>query len=141
MLFSFADLLIIGVIWISFDELYQLIIGIEQQATMIKFGNRTSFFIVSMVIPLVHLMGIIEYFQPDFIDKHRSVLNKSGIFLCVFLIIVGFAGSVWMKSQVENAGYVYCRKASGVSALAKTLVYTKNMDICEDLVASKRKNR
>jgi protein-S-isoprenylcysteine O-methyltransferase Ste14 len=108
---------------------------------MIKFGNRTAFSVLCIVIPLVHLMGIIEYFWPNFINKHRSVLNKSGILICILLFIFGLAGSVWMKSKVQNAGYVYCRKASGVSALAKTLVYTKNMELCEELAASKRISR
>jgi hypothetical protein len=52
---------------------------------------------------------------------------------------VSFMISSWMKSHAENSGYIYCRNVSGVSALARTLVYTKSMDICEELVASKQK--
>lgn len=33
---------------------------------------------------------------------------------------------------------IIVEKASGVSALAKTLVYNRNMEICEDLVAGEK---
>lgn len=66
-------------------------------------------------------------------------MNQGAIVMLIALFVAGFAGSYWIQSQVENAGYVYCRNASGVSALARTLVYTKYMDICEEFVESKKR--
>ncbi len=140
-LFSLFDLLFLGGLWIAYHEVNQLFLSINNQTDIIKFGNRIGFFLVGFGIPIVHLAGIIEFFWPTFIKQNMRVLNFSGIILITILISAGFLGSIWMRSQVENAGYVYCRNASGISALAKTLVYTKNLEICEDLVASKRISR
>jgi len=68
-------------------------------------------------------------------------MNAGAIIMIIALFAAGFAGSFWFKSQVESAGYIYCREASGISALAKSLVYTKDMAICEDFVTAKYKHR
>jgi hypothetical protein len=135
-LFSIFELLFLAGILILYHEFGRIIQETNNQVDMIKFGNRISFLIVGIVIPIVHLIGIVEYFWPGYIKKNKHLLNLSLIAIGIALLVAGFSGSVWMKSKVENAGYVYCRNASGVSALARTLVYTKDMEICEELVAS-----
>ena len=137
--FSIFELLFLAGILILYHEFGRIVQETNNQVDMIKFGNRISFLIVGIVIPIVHLLGIVEYFCPGYIKKNKHLLNLSLIAIGIALLVTGFAGSVWIKSKVENAGYIYCRNASGVSALARTLVYTKNMEICEELVASKQK--
>ena len=68
-------------------------------------------------------------------------MNISLVVTVVAMLSAGFIISSWIKSRVESAGYIYCREASGISALAKSLVYTKDMAICEDLVTAKYKHR
>ncbi len=114
---------------------------ITNQVDSISIGNRDGFFILAIGFPLIYIFIIIEHFRPDFINKYKSFMNQGAIVMVIALLFAGFIGSSWIKSKVENAGYFYCRNASGISALAKTLVYTKNIDICEELVASKRKNQ
>ena len=59
--------------------------------------------------------------------------------MIAMVIVAGFAGSSLLTSKVENAGYVNCKRLSGAGAVSKTLVYTKDMRICEDLVEKKKK--
>jgi hypothetical protein len=108
---------------------------------MIRFSSRTGFLILGVGALLIHPLMIVEYFWPGYIKKNNMILSIGLIALAIALFATAFTGSEWIKSKVENAGYVYCRKASGASALAKTLVYTKNIDICDDLVESKRKRQ
>ena len=108
---------------------------------MIKFGNRFTFLVVGAVIPMLHIWGVAEYLWPTVIKNNTRIISCSLIAGLLILLSAGFAGSVWIKSKVENDGYVYCSAASGVSALAKSLVYTRNMGICEDLVRSNRHAR
>jgi hypothetical protein len=107
---------------------------------MISYGNRVGFFMVGIGFPLLHLLVMIEHFRPEVIQKYKRFLNSAVIAMVIILLGAGFVGSAWIQHRVENAGYVNCKKASGSSMLAKSLVYTKDMKICEDLAASKRKN-
>lgn len=75
------------------------------------------------------------------IEKYKKPVNYSIMGFVVALLVAGFAISSWLQSRAENAGYVHCRYISGVSALAKELVYTKEVQICEDLVAKARAER
>jgi hypothetical protein len=137
--FSIFELLFLAGILILYHEFGRIVQETNNQVDLIRFGNRISFLIVGIVIPIVHLLGIIEYFWPNYIKKNKYLLNLSLLAIGITLLVAGFAGSAWIKSKVENAGYIYCRNASGVSALARTLVFTKNMEICEEIVASKQK--
>ena len=105
---------------------------------MIQFSNRAGFFVLGFGFPPIHLFTIVDNARPGLFKKYIPIVNKSVVVLVAGLLVAGFASSSWIKSKVENAGYLYCRDASGVSALAKTLVYTKDLEICEDLVKIKK---
>ena len=92
---------------------------------------------MGLFLPPLHLLTIIEYFCPDFVHKRKRFLSRSIVVALIALLSAGIIGSSWIKYKVENAGYAYCRELSGVSALFRSLVYTKDMAICEDLVAAK----
>jgi hypothetical protein len=137
-LFIIDVFVISGVITFYYD-FNELVLKISNQVEVVRFSNRMGFFIVGMIAPLCHILGIVEYFKPEYIKQNHKILNISVVVVLVSLFAAAFTGSAWIKSKVENSGYTYCRKASGASALAKTLVYTKNMEICEEMVEAKRK--
>jgi hypothetical protein len=117
---------------------------IKNQVDILRFGNRDGFFIMGIVFPLMHFLVTVEQLCPDFmkrIEKHKKSVNYSIMGFIFALLIAGFAISSWLQSRAENAGYVHCRYVSGVSALAKTLVYTKEAQICKDLEAEARAER
>ncbi|MGD9009528.1 MAG: hypothetical protein PVG41_16500 [Desulfobacteraceae bacterium] len=117
---------------------------IKNQVDIIRFGNRDGFFVVGIGFPLMHLLIVMEQLCPDFIkriEKYKKPVNYSIMGFIFALLIAGFVMSSWLQSRAENAGYVHCRYVSGVSALAKTLVYTKEVQICEDLEAKARAER
>ncbi len=135
----FFDLLCFLGLWFGYHEIQRTLMYITNQADIIEFGNRVGFFIVGLIVPFGHIIAIVEYFNPELIKTYNRLLNYSTIVTFIILFGSGFIGSSWIKSRVENADYIYCSNASGVSALAKTLVYTRSIDICEELVKSKRK--
>lgn len=131
------DLFCLAFVWIGFSIFKGVIVKIADQVDFISFNSRASFFIAGIGFPVIHLIGIIEYFKPGFIKKHARKFNCSLIGFAIVLIAACIIGSSWIKSKVEDAGYVYCREASGVSALARSLVYAKDMETCEELAQSK----
>jgi hypothetical protein len=131
-------------LWVLYDNFRQTLMEIKNQVDILRFGNRDGFFIMGIVFPLMHFLVTIEQLYPDFIkriEKYKKPVNYSIMGFVVALLIAGFAISSWLQSRAENAGYVHCRYVSGVSALAKTLVYTKEAQICEDLEATARAER
>ena len=137
----FFDVLCIVGLWIGYDNIRQTLLEINAQVDILRIGNRDGFFIVGIIAPLLHILNLTGYVWPNFINKYQKLLNYSVIGLVVFSFGAGFAGSSWLKTRAENAGYVHCRYISGVSALAKTLVYTKNVTLCEELSAKARAGR
>ena len=133
-----GDILCIWGLWIGYHSLISVLSEIDYQIDIINFGSRDGFFTAAAILPIAHMVTIIEYFFPAYIKKHMKFFNISTIIILVLFIFTSIYISSWLKYKVENTGYVYCRNASGVSALAKKLVYTKTMDICEELVESKR---
>jgi len=134
------DFFCIWGVWVGYNDLIELLIELGNKVDTISFGSRDGFYILGFGLPLLHLLVIIEHFWSN-IRKYKRIVNSAVIILVIILFGIGIIGSSWIKSKVENAGYVYCRNASGISALARTLVYTKNIKICEELVEINSRNR
>ena len=135
----FCNFLCLWVLWVGFNDIKEIIASLQSHAEVIRVGSRAGFFVVGIGFPILCLLPIVEKFWPDFLKKHSKLMSQCVVMGTIALLAAGFIGSSWIKARAENAGYAYCRNASGISALARTLVYTKNMDICEQLVEAKRK--
>ena len=139
--FLIFDLFCIGMLWIAYSEFQRIPLEISSQVDTIRFGNRVGFFISGLGVPLIHSLSLMDFFWPNIKKKYSAIINRGIAILVAALIVIGFAGSSWLKYQVENAGYVYCWRASGSGVLAKTLAYTRDMKSCDELVASKRRKQ
>jgi ammonia channel protein AmtB len=137
--FTVFDILALWTIWIGFNEIKEIIAALHSEAGVVRVGSRIGFYAVCIGMPLIHIFLIVNSFMPVLEKKYSKQVNICFAVFTTTLLAFGFFGSSFIKMRVENAGYVYCRNASGISALARTLVYTKNMDICEKLVETKRK--
>ena len=137
----FGDLLSFGALWVYYLEFQRIMMEIANQADMIRFSNRLGFFIFGLLLPPLHCLSIVDRFWPDFHKKYDRLVNRTVMVALIILFAGGFFGSSWIQSKVENAGYLYCRQASGISTLAKSLVFTKNKGICEEMVTERLKRR
>ena len=133
-----GDIFCIWGLWIGYHEFHRILSEIAHQAEIIRYGNRVGFLILGLFLPPIHLLTLVEHYWPDLIHNYKRFLNRSTIVAVIALIVTGYFGSTWITSKIENGGYVYCRDASGSSALAKSLVYAKNRDICADLATGKK---
>lgn len=135
--FFFFDLLCIEGIWYGFHEFQRILMETTIQADIIRLSNRVGFFILVILIPAIHLLAFVDRVWPNLPRKYSALVNKCIAASVIILLSLEFISSSWIKTQVENAGYYYCRGASGAGALSRTLVYTRNAAICEDLAAAK----
>lgn len=132
------DIFCIWGVWVGYSDLSELLIKLGTRTDIISFGSRDSFYILGLGCPVLHFLVIIENFWSN-IGKYKRIINCAVIVLGIVLIGIGIIGSPWIKYKIEKAGYIYCRNASGISALSRTLVYTKNIDICEELTKTKKR--
>ena len=137
-IFILFDLLCFEGLWSGYHEFQRILLQTINQVDLIRFSNRAGFFVFGVGFPLIHFFIVVENFRPALIHKYRRLMNVGAMALIMALFVVGFACSSWIESQVKKAGYVYCREASGISALAKSLVYTRNRDICADLATGEK---
>ena len=135
------NLFCLWVFWIGLSDIKEIIALVQRRADVIRVSSRAGFFVVVIGVPILCLLPVVEKIWTDFVKKHSKFINQIVIVGVVVLLAAGFLGSSWIRTRVKNAGYTYCRNASGISALARTLVYTKNNRICEELVEAKRKQQ
>lgn len=133
-----GDLFGIWLLWIGYSAFQRIPSEIVNQVDVIRFGNRIGYSIIGLAFPLFHIIALVDQFWKGIPKKIVSILNFGIYVLIVALLVAGFVGSSWLESQVENAGYVYCRRAGWGGAVSKTLVYTKDMRTCEDLVEEEK---
>lgn len=141
MILILFDSLCLWVIWAGINSYTDVLAEMRNHADIISFNSRLGFQIVCIGQPVIHLLIAVDYFWPVFLKKYRQLVSRFTVILFAGLFATAIIGSYWIQTRVEKTGYIYCRNASGVSALAKQLVYTKNMDICDELVETKRKPR
>lgn len=129
------DLLFILLLWVGYNAYDSVLVEISNHPDIIKVGSRSGFFIVCVAVPLFHGIIVLDNLLPNIIKPYARIINVGSVIFVISLIVASFVGSSRLISKVENAGYYHCREASGLSALAKTLVYTANRDICGKIVA------
>ncbi len=132
--FLFIDFFSLWLLWVGYNEIKAIITGIHSQADIIRVGSRDGFYVVGIFMPITHFFIMVNSFFPVIEKKYNRLVNQCFIVALITFLAIGFFGSSCIRVSVENAGYTYCRKASGISALARTLVYTKNMALCDELV-------
>lgn len=133
----FFDLICFAVIVFGYQAFIGTVDEIRGRMDVIQFNSRIGFFVVGLGFPLIHLFGIADHFWSSLFKQYSRIVNLGFIVLIIVLFVTGVTSSSWLESQVKNADYIYCRNVSGVSALAKNRVYTRDMEICEELIAAK----
>lgn len=138
-LFIFGDLLGFFLLWSGYVDICKIVHDSSNSIEAISFSNRIGFFIFGIGILLVHVYLICESLRPRFFSKKIRWVDYVFLIFGIALFVSAIFISISMQNYVEKAGYQYCAGASGVSALAKKLVYTKDEEICQQLTAERRK--
>ena len=136
--FTFFDALALLIVWLGYSQINQVMIDISNSADTVSYINRTGIPFIGVAVPIFHLIVAFEYFYPGVLQKRASLMNRLTIIFGIVLFVVAISISISFNRYVENSGYQYCSGASGVSALFKTLVYTKDAEICRNVTTERR---
>ena len=97
---------IIG-LWAGYNEINQVVIDIAHSADAVEFNNRVGFFCFAVLMPMVHLFAIYEYFWPKVIEKRMAWFNWLAFILLIVLFASSFFISARVRAYVERAGYMH----------------------------------
>lgn len=135
----FFDICCMWGLYVGGHEVQRILSEIHNLAEVIDYVNRVCFFLVGMGVPIIHFLTIIEYLRPNLVHKHSLLMNWGAVALVVGLISGSIFGSFYLTYRLKSAGYVYCRRASGISALAKSVVYTIDDEVCEEFTTTQQR--
>lgn len=124
-------------LWAGYNLVNQVVVDIAHSADTVEFNNRVGFFCFGVLLPLVHLFAIYEYFWPQAVKRKMALFNWSALILLIVLFTSGFYISTRVKIHVEGAGYLHCPQADRQLSFSTGLVYTKNDAICGQLIELK----
>ena len=139
MVLILLDVFSIGCLWAGYRLISQVVIDIANSANAIEINNRVGFFCFGLLMPMVHLFAIFEYFYPKTVEKRMALFNWSAFILLIVLFASSFFMSARMQTYVERAGYLRCPQADRQLSFSSGLVYTKDDAACRRLVEEKRK--
>lgn len=135
------DIFSIICLWAGYKLINQVVIDIAHSADAIELNNRVGFFCFGVLIPMVHLFAVYEYFWPKVVEKRMAHFNWSAVILLIVLFASGFFISGCVQTYVAQAGYLRCPQADRQLSFSTGLVYTKDDVICSRLIEEKRKLR
>jgi len=140
-LFLVFDILAVLVFWMGYNEINKVVDGIANSADTVEFNHRVGFFFIGVLVPMIHLLGICEYFWPKVIQRRTALFSWSALILLIVLFAGGFYISARVRTYVERAGYLHCSRADSSMTFSVYLVYTKDDTICSQIIEEKRKPR
>jgi hypothetical protein len=127
--------------WFFLNEISRMFLDISHQADMVEFNSKEGFFILAAVVPIAHIVIIIEHIWFDFIKKYTRLINYGALIMFILLFASAITISILIKVKVENAGYVNCKELEWSGTYSKSYTYTRNQAICEQLLAEKAKEK
>jgi hypothetical protein len=136
---TLVSILGIFVVWMGFHQVSQVFLDISNSADHTKFQNRIGFAFSGILLPMGHLLGLLDYIRPLGLHNREALVNRIVIILAVIFLGGGILFSTGLQDYVSRSGYQYCSGASSIGVF-KTLVYTKDGQVCTRL-AEERKMR
>jgi hypothetical protein len=135
------DIPCVSCFWYFCYEIIRVFLDINDQADMVGFNSKEGFFIFFLIVPIAHIVIIIEHIWFEFIKKHSRLINYGAIAVLILLFASAITISILIKVKVENAGYVNCKELEWSGTYSKSYTYTRNQAICEQLLAEKAKEK
>ena len=135
------DISCIFVLVFFYKEINGLNSDIQSHADSVSFNSKDGFFILALVVPIGHLIAIIEHFWRNVIKRHIRLINYGFLVMLILSFISAITISILIKAKVENAGYVNCKELEWSGTYSVSYTYTLNQAVCEQLVAEKAKEK
>ncbi len=133
------NLLALWALWLGYNEFNEVFTGVARFADTVSLNNRIGFFLVGIGVPIGYVFTLCDhFFLHRFFEKKAPWVNGAFITLGIVLLASAIFMSVFMRTYVERAGYLHCPQADERMTFITYLMYTKNYEICSQLVEGKR---
>ena len=130
--FVFADLLAILGIYMGYHWLSEIFDEVNSAAEIIEYQKYTGYVFLGIILPVIHIYGIIETLWPMHVRTYIVTTEKIFIGFAVFLFTSCIFLTNWVPHKLQKEGYVYCHTSS-FSVASRILVYAKNDVVCQEI--------
>lgn len=138
--FTLFDIIAVIVFYFAgFKPLNDVCSGIATGAQFIRYS--TSFYIGfgCIIIPLLHIIGLIETYLPKFFNK--SICTKLLYGSIASSLLIGFVTATVVKQTILNNGYLYCEGAAIHRKLLRIETYVLDEDTCRQLTLEREERK
>jgi len=137
-LFAVFDLFAVFMIYyFIFRPLNDIFGAITNRAASIEYS--TTFYLIfgCVVIPVVHIIGLIETYQPRYFN--RAICTGIIYGSIIVPLLLGISTAAMVKRAILHHGYFHCEGADTHMKLAHFKVYVREMDTCRQLTLERKK--
>jgi len=128
------DLFAIVALWVLWYLVGDINQDIDSNADTIEFYGNQFLMLITLGLPALHIIVIIELLKPGFTDKDiiKGInINLFLILLLVSLVALSFGVKLYFINHIENSGYVYCQEKSRRTSFSKIYVFVRNGSECD----------
>ena len=125
------DIAAVGFLYWLYKSHVNLTTALANQAGIISFNDRIYFLGAAILIPLVHLLAVLEAAKPELLTKRvKTIVSYILVSILVIFLIVPFVVSHRIESMLAERSYHSCDEASFHGTVSNTLVYVKDPQNC-----------
>jgi hypothetical protein len=125
------DIAAIGFLYWLYVSHVELTNALANQANIVSFNNRIYFLGAAVLIPLVHVIAVLEAIKPQVLTKRiKTGINYFLVGTLVIFLVLPFVLTHRIESMLAKRSYYYCDEASFHGTVSNTLVYVKNPQMC-----------
>ncbi len=96
------------------------------------------FDLAGAVVPLVHIVSLIEAFRPKAIESPLAGRLMIGTLVVLLVSAVGL--TLGLGRNIKSNGYIHCEQLDSPMTFSTYRVYTKNISVCEELILERRQH-
>ncbi len=134
----FFDLAVIYGIWWVCNETRLIHTDLTAGARIIEYNNRMYSTLAGAVVPLVHIVSLIEAFRPKAIES--SFAGRLMIGALAVLLVSALGLTLGLSRNIKSNGYIHCEQLDSPMTFSTYRVYTKNISVCEELILERRQH-
>lgn len=131
-----VDILAIALLWLVWHAVGEINQAIGRKAETIEFYGRIFLLLTVLIVPILHIIGTIEFLKPGTLEKNiiKGIdINWFLVIVLGFLIALSFFVKQYFITHIEDSGYVYCPDQSRRTSFSMIYVFVRSDSGCNSI--------
>jgi hypothetical protein len=139
-LFTFFDIFALAIAYLFlFQPLSIVFEAIANRVELIKFATNFYMGFGSAVIPIIHIVGLIEIYLPRFFN--RTICTRLIYCSVIVSLLLGIGTATMVERAILHHGYTHCEGAAIHRKLLRIEAYVLDEDTCRQLTLERKQRK